>query len=142
MSLLTSDKFFSCDLFNSRLMQNSEFLFSGFVNNRGRMVTCGKNNSLNFHDEKSLEMFVMEIALDFSMKNEFNDVLGNVEYAVTKRKNTNVICIPIDEFILVIIADNHISVEGVVTKVYHTLSKFIKIEVNLISDKIMEVTVQ
>jgi len=129
MSLLTNNKFLSCDLLCSRLMQNSELFFSGFVNNRGRMVTCGKYNSLNFHDEKSLEMFVMEIALDFSMKNEFNYLLGTVEYAVTKRKNTNIVCIPMDELILVIIADNHISVEEVVKKVYHTLSKFIKVEV-------------
>ena len=130
MSLLTN-KFISCDLLCSGLMQNSELLFSGFVNNRGRMVSCGKYNSLNFHDEKNLEMFVMEIALDFSMKNEFNHVLGKVEYAVTKRKNTNVVCIPMDELILVIIADNNISIEGIVKKVHHTLSKFTKVQVGL-----------
>jgi hypothetical protein len=62
------------------------------------------------------------------MKNEFNYVLGNVEYAVTRRKNTNVVCIPMDELILVIIADNHIGVEGVVKKVYHTLAKFTKVD--------------
>jgi len=130
MSLLTSDEFLSCDLVTSRLMKNSEVLFSGFVNNRGRMVTCEKNNSLNFHNEKSLEMFVMEIALDFSMKNEFNEVLGNVEYFVTRRKNINVVCIPINEFLLVVIANNHISVEKVVKKAI-TLSKFSTIEVGL-----------
>ena len=131
MSLLTSNRFLSCNLLCSSLMQNSEVLFSGFVNNKGRMITCGKNNSLNFHNENSLEMFVMEIVLDFSMKNEFNDVLGKVEYAVTKRKNTNVICIPMDELILVIITDNYISVERVVKKVYHALSTFVKAEVKL-----------
>ena len=131
MSLLTEDKFLSCDLLCSRLMQNSEILFSGFVNNRGRMITSGRNNSLYFHDEKSLEMFVMEIALDFSMKNEFNDVLGAVEYAVTKRKDTNILCIPMDEFILVIIVKSHISVDGIVKKIYHTLSKFSKMEASL-----------
>ncbi len=130
MSLLTSEEFFSCDLFCSELKQNSEFLFIGFVNKKGRIVAYGKN-SLNFHDEKSLEMFVMEIALDFSMKNEFNEVLGNIVYTVTKRENSNVICIPMDEFILVIIADNNSNVEGVVNEVYHTLSKFTKSEVGL-----------
>jgi hypothetical protein len=112
-------------------MQNSKVLFSGFVNNKGRIVACGNDNSLNFCNEKSLEMFVMEIALDFSMKNEFNDVLGNVEYAVTKRKSTNIVCIPMDQLILVIVADNHLSVDGIMKKVYHDLSKFTKTEVRL-----------
>ena len=73
-------------------------------------------------------MFVMEIALDFSMKNEFNDVLGNVEYIVTKRKKTNIVCIPLDKLILVIVTDNHVSVDGIVKKVYHTISEFTKDE--------------
>lgn len=126
MSLLTTDKFTSFDLLCSRLTQNSEVLFSVLVNNRGKMITCGKN-SLSFHDEKSLEMFVMEIALDFSMKNEFSEVLGNVEYSITKRKNTNVVCIPIDGSILVIIAKNCIEVERFMNIVHHTLSEFTKV---------------
>lgn len=131
MSLLSSDKFLSCDLFCSELKQNPEFLFTGFANKKGRIITCGKN-TLNFHDEKSLEMFVMEIVLDFSMKNEFDDVLGKVEYAITRRSSTNVICIPMEEFILIIVADNNSSVERVVSKVHHTLSKFPKSEVGLL----------
>ena len=129
MSLLTSDTFLSCDRLCSELMENSEILFSGFVNQKGRIVTYGNNNSLNFHNEKSLEMFLMEIALDFSMKNEFNDLLGNVEYAVTKRKNTNIVCIPMDLLILVIVASNPIRIEEIVKKVYHTLSQFTRARV-------------
>ena len=129
MSLLTSNTFLSCDRLCSELMENSEILFSGFVNQKGRIVTYGNNNSLNFHNEKSLEMFLMEIALDFSMKNEFNDLLGNVEYAVTKRKNTNIVCIPMDLLILVIVAGNQIRIEEIVKKVYHTLSQFTRARV-------------
>ena len=130
MSLLAGNRFISCDLLCSELMQNPEVLFSGFVNGRGRMVAHG-SSLLNFHNEKNLEMFVMEIALDFSMKNEFDDVLGKVEYAVTKRKNTNIVCIPMDQLILVIVADNQMSVDGVVKTVYQTLSKFTKNDVEL-----------
>ena len=131
MSLLTSNKFISCDLLCSKLMQNSEVFYSGFVNKRGRTVTCGKNTSLKFHDEKSLEMFVMEIALDFSMKNEFNEVLGKVEYAVTKREDFAVLCIPMDDLILVIITDACHGVEGVVKSVYRILYEFAQKEQSL-----------
>lgn len=128
MSLLTSDEFLSCDFLCSELIHNPEILFLGFVNNKGRMVTC-RNDSLTFHNEKSIEMFVMEIALDFSMKNEFNDVLGNVEYSITKRKNTNIVCIPMDQLILVIVADNHAGIDEIVKKVYPIMSKLTKTEI-------------
>lgn len=131
MSLLTSNQFISCDLLVSKLMQNTEVLYSGFVNNKGKSVTCSKSNLLGFHNEKSLEMFVMEIALDFSMKNEFNDVLGKVQYAVTKREDFNVLCIPMDELILVLVVDDCISLEGSVKKVYQTLYESTKNEENL-----------
>ena len=131
MSLLTDNKYISCDLLCSKLMQSSDVLFSGFVNTRGKLLASGKNDSLNFHDEKNLEMFIMEIALDFSMKNEFNEVLGKIEYAVTKRKNSNVLCIPMSELILVMITDNQVSMEEIVKKVYHIISKFTKIEERL-----------
>lgn len=125
MSLLTTSEFVSCDLLCSELTQHPEVLFTGFVNNKGRMLTCMKNNSLDFHNEKSLEVFAMETALDLSMKNEFNDVLGNTEYTVTKRKNTHVVCIPINSLILVVVADNHTGLE-VVKKIYSLLPKFPK----------------
>ena len=131
MSLLTSNKFISCDLLCSKLMQNSDVSYSGFVNKRGRTVTCGKNTSLKFHDEKSLEMFVMEIALDFSMKNEFNDILGKVEYTVTKREDFAVLCIPMDELILVIITNACHNVEKVVKNAYEILYEFAKKEQDL-----------
>lgn len=124
MSVLASNKFISCDVLCSGLMQNPEMLFSGFVNSRGRMVAQESNPALDFHSEKNIEMFVMEIALDFSMKREFNDMLGEVEYAVTKRKNANIVCIPMDQLILIIITDDHASVEEVVKGIYHTLAKF------------------
>ena len=141
MSLLTNNKFISCDLLCSKLMQSSDVLFSGFVNSRGKLLANGKNNSLNFYDEKNLEMFIMEIALDFSMKREFNEILGKVEYAVTKRKNSNVLCIPMSELILVMITDNQVSMEEIVKKVYHILSKFTKVDAYLrplLSPKIVQ----
>ena len=128
MSLMTNDMFVSCDLICSGLIQNSEILFSGFVNPKGRIVTCSKNSSFNFHDEKNLEMFVMEIALDFSMKNEFDDIMGKVSYSVTSRENFTVLCIPMDELILVTIVDACVPVEKGVNKIYRSLYKLVKTE--------------
>lgn len=131
MSLITNDLFVSCDSICSQLIQNSEIMFSGFVNNRGRIITSGKSNSFKFHDEKTLEMFVMEIALDFSMKNEFDDVLGKVTYAVTRREHFSVLCIPMDELILVTIVGDCVPIERVVKKIYHSLYKLVKTEAKL-----------
>lgn len=62
-------------------------MFSGFVNNSGRITTCKKNNLLNLYDEKGLEMVVMEIALDFSMKNEFDGFwMLRLEYGICINK--------------------------------------------------------
>jgi len=131
MSLLTSNQFISCDILCSRLIQDSAILYSGFVNNKGRIVTSSKNNSLKFHDEKSLEIFVMEIALEFSMKNGFNDILGKIQYTVTKRDKFNVLCIPMDDLILVMIVNDSVSIEKIVRKVYHTLYEFTKINTSI-----------
>lgn len=78
--------------------------FSAIINKRGRKIAGGFNSKVSplETDEKKIEMLFMEMALDLSMRNEFNDSLGVMRAIISFRDKTNIITIPHrDNFMLV-----------------------------------------
>lgn len=108
MSLLTIESSIIYESICTKLLQNRELNFVGVVNNKGRII-AGQLEKIytKFEDKNELEMFLMEIALEFSMKREFNSKFGSVEYVFSKRHWANILCIPINESILVIISESY-----------------------------------
>lgn len=117
MSLLTLEKTTMYDSICKNLLENKQIQLACVVNNKGRIVAghLGKFPS-GFEDERSFEVFLMEIALEFSMKREFDSKLGMVEYVFSKRSWANVTSIPINDDVLVIISPNNMEHQEIVKK--------------------------
>ncbi len=119
MSMLTFEKFELYESLCSNLVQNKEIQFVGFVNKKGRKIVgqFGNEKFTKFEeDDNGLDVFLMETALEFSMKNEFNNKFGMMEYVFSKRNSVNITCMPIHENILVIITESHFDVQKVLEK--------------------------
>jgi hypothetical protein len=71
--------------------------FCGIINSMGRLVAGSfKDNILPLDNEQQRQMLYMQSKLELSMKGEFNDNLGYVNYIVTYRDNVVIINIPSD----------------------------------------------
>jgi hypothetical protein len=117
MSLLTLEKTTMYDSSCKNLLKDKQIQLACVVNNKGRIIAghLGKFPS-GFEDERNFEVFLMEIALEFSMKREFDNKLGFVEYVFSKRKWANVISIPLQDDVLVIITPNNMEPQEIVKK--------------------------
>ena len=85
------------DIFCKVMCNKPKIRFCGIVNSMGRMVAGSfKDNILPLDNEEQRQMLYMQSKLELSMKAEFNENLGNVNYVVTYRDNVIIINIPSD----------------------------------------------
>ena len=76
--------------------------FVGVINKNGRLVAGGFRSNNHSYGEEELYMIFLELYLDYSMRREFDSVLGKISYMTTLRKHLNVTTIPFkDELILI-----------------------------------------
>ena len=76
--------------------QEKGIRFAGVINKSGRKIAGGFNPKVVplEKDQKKMTMLMMELALDLSMRSEFNDSLGRMWAIVSYRDNANIITIP------------------------------------------------
>jgi len=117
MSLLTLEKTVIYDSMCVNLLNDKRILFAGIVNNRGRIITGTFEKFPEcFENHKNFEVFLMEIALEFSMKREFDKNFGSVESVLSRRSWANVMCVPIDDNVLVIISHSNVRSQDILKK--------------------------
>lgn len=78
--------------------------FAAIINNKGRKIAGGFSPNVTplENDQQKIEMLFMELALDLSMRKEFDNTLGNIAAIVSYRNKTNIITIPHqDNFMLI-----------------------------------------
>lgn len=85
------------DIFCKIVCKKPKIRFCGIINSMGRMVAGSfKDNILPLDNEEQRQMLYMQSKLELSMKAEFNENLGNVNFVVTFRDNVIIINIPSD----------------------------------------------
>lgn len=85
------------DVFCNTMCNKPKIRFCGIINSMGRLVAGSfKDNILPLDNEQQRQMLYMQSKLELSMKGEFNDNLGYVNYIVTYRDNVVIINIPSD----------------------------------------------
>jgi len=101
------------------LLSNDEIRFVGIINNMGNLIAGGISNDIDFletSDEK--RKFYMQMALEFSMRKDFDDTLGKINYISTNRDNVLMITVPIHHnHILLISAESTSVVEQIISKI-------------------------
>ena len=101
-----------------RLCKEPKIRFCGVINSLGRIVTGGFRDSVEpLDNEDQRRMLYIQSTLEISMKREFNDTLGNVNFIVTYRDNVALISIPIQQnFLLLMSVERNAEIEQIVKK--------------------------
>ncbi|MHA7648196.1 DUF6659 family protein [Nitrosopumilus sp. S4] len=92
------------DIVCNQLRQIPGIRFVAIINKRGRKISGGFSPKITpfEKDEQKLEMLFMEISLDFSMRSEFNNSLGEIQAIVSFRDKTTIITIPYEDNLILL----------------------------------------
>jgi len=94
---LTVDESSLLDIFCKKMCDQPKIRFCGIINSMGHLVAGKfKDDILPLDNEQQRQMLYMQSKLELSMKADFNDNLGHVNYVVTYRDNVVIINIPSD----------------------------------------------
>jgi len=106
------------------LLNNNEIRFVGIINRMGNIISGGFSEEVDLleTDEKRRKLY-MQTALEISMREDFNDTLGKINYIATNRDNVLVITMPMNNHVMLISAKPTSKVEQIITKV-HALGFF------------------
>ncbi|WP_299293062.1 DUF6659 family protein [Nitrosopumilus sp.] len=99
------------------LLEDSQFRFVGIINKLGNLIAGGFRNEITpFETEEKSRMMYMQMVLEVSMRKEFDETLGEIDYIASKRKNALMISIPINDELLLISVNPKSSTEEIVAK--------------------------
>jgi len=103
LSLLTSEQVIDLETACTQLTSSDGIRFCGIINNKGRLIAGSFKPGIVPHEnDKQRQMLYMELALDLSMKKEFDSSLGIIKSIVSRRESVNLISIPFNQnFILI-----------------------------------------
>lgn len=116
--LLTNE---GLEILCNRLCNEPKVRFCGVVNSLGRLVTGGFRDGIKpLVNEDQRGMLYIQSTLEISMKREFNETLGNVNFSTTYRDNVALITIPIHQnYLLLMTVERNAETEQIVKKAIH-----------------------
>ena len=102
-----------------RVCQEPKIRFCGIINSLGRIITGGFKDGIQPIDHEGLRrMLYIQSTLELSMKGEFDEALGNVNYITTLRDNIAIIIIPVlQKSHLLMSVERNADIEQIVKKV-------------------------
>ena len=119
------------DYICNQMSQIKGIRFAAIINNKGRKIAGGFSSNITplENDKQKMEMLFMEVALDLSMRKEFDNSLGNISAIVSYRNKTNVITIPHEDSLMLISSEPELDPNKVIHTVYQNLRPMKIIEV-------------
>jgi hypothetical protein len=118
----------------NKLSNEPKIRFCGVINSMGKIVAGGfKDDIKPLDSEDQRRMLYMQSSLELSMKEEFDENLGCVNYITTYRDNVVLINIPMRNHLVLMSADRNVNTEQIVK---NTISLFENNNVFEIGNKI------
>jgi len=103
-----------CDL----LLEQSEIRFAGLIDSMGNLLAGGfKDGITPLNDETQKREMCMEVALRTATRRDFDEPLGEVEFAAAKREKVVMISFPLNQNILLISAETNVDINKTAVKV-------------------------
>jgi hypothetical protein len=118
-SRLDDNKYFHLENKCNEFLRYDGIRFVGIINNMGNLIAGGLSNRVDWieTDEKR-RMLYMQMALEISMRKDFDNTLGEINCVTTIRDNVLMITIPMNNHILLISAKPTAIVKRIITKVH------------------------
>jgi len=100
------------------LLRNDEIRFVGIIDNMGNLIAGGISEDIDYleTDEERRKLY-MQIALEISMRKDFDDTLGKINYVTTNRDNILMIIVPMNSYAVLISAKPTSITEQIISKV-------------------------
>ena len=129
---MNSNEFFHYDYSCNQVCQVPGIRFTGVINKQGKKIAGGFSpQTIPLEkDQSKIEMLMMELALDLSMRREFDNSLGSIKAIVSYRDNVNIITIPHDDKLILVSSEPELDPHKVIQIVRD----------HLLQNKILEVT--
>ena len=106
MAILSVGHIKKLDTACTTLSEEGQIRHVGVINTLGHLVAGGfKKGIIPLLAEDKIAMTYMQLMLDFKMRQELDDVLGPIDYIVSRRTNHLIITVPIGENIVLITAE-------------------------------------
>ena len=108
----------SLEVLCNMLCNEPKIRFCGIINSLGRLVTGGFRNGIKpLDNEDQRQMLYIQSTLELSMKREFDDTLGSVNFITTYRDNVALITIPMQQdYLLLISVERNAQIEQIVDR--------------------------
>ncbi len=92
--------------------------FAGLINPMGHLVAGGMKKGIKpLEDDADMRKLYMELILRVSTRQEFDQTLGVVDYAASRREKVVVMSFPIGNNVLLISADSNVNIDETAKKV-------------------------
>lgn len=88
------------------LLKEDKVRHVGVINDLGHLVAGGFRDGVKpLLNEQKMKMMYMQMHLDFTMRQESDDALGEIDYIASRRKHNLVISVPEGENLVLITAE-------------------------------------
>ena len=106
MKILTVEEIKKLDNACTRLLEEENIRHVGVINELGHLIAGGfKKGVVPLLTDEKVRMVYMQIQLDFNMRQEFDDILGSIDYIASRRTKQLIISVPIGENLVLIAAE-------------------------------------
>ncbi len=118
-STLNVNKYLQLENKCRKLLSNDEIRFVGVINRMGNLIAGGISDGVDLieTDEKRRKLY-LQIALEISMRKDFDDTLGEINYVATNRDNVLMIAMPMSNHVLLISAKSTSIAEQIISKIH------------------------
>ena len=117
MSKLTFENMSYWESARKYILSFPDIKFIGVVNNMGNLVVGDYKKGIVPIADVDHYKICMEHAMDMSMKKDLDDILGPLEYAVSKRRNVKIIVIPVRDYLVLVSAEPHTKIEPMIEEI-------------------------
>ena len=101
-----------------KLLKGDMIRFVGVINNMGNLIAGGLTKGMDWIEtDEQRRMLYMQMALEISMRKDFDNSLGKINYVTTLRGNVLMITIPMNNHVILISAKPKAIVEQIITEV-------------------------
>lgn len=90
----------------TKLLETDKVRHVAVINKLGKRVTGSfKQGIERYLDEDKVRMVYMQLMLDLRMRQELDDILGPVDYIISRRKKLTIVSVPTENYLIVISAE-------------------------------------
>lgn len=106
LEILSAEQIEELEVACQKLSEEDKVRHVGVINPLGHLVAGGfKKGVKPLLEDQKIRMVYMQMQLDFNMRQELDDTLGQIDYIASRRKNQLIITVPEGNNLILITAE-------------------------------------